>query len=160
MAVKTISLNAARQQLNDLLTTLETTGEPYLITHEQHPKAVLVRYEDYTALVEQQVEEQSHIVCRPDISGGEPLIRSTRISVRHILERRQAGQSVEDILAALPHLTPAQVYAALSYYYDHQSEIDQLIKESQPERVIAEQGLRAEQVADGVAVVRDQSGRW
>ena len=142
------------------MATLETTGEPYLITREQHPKAVLVRYEDYTALVAHKSEEQSHIVCRPDISGGEPLIRGTRISVRHIMERRQAGQSIEETLAALPHLTAAQVYAALSYYYDHQSQIDQLIEDNQPERVIAEQGLRAEQVADGVAVVHDQSGRW
>ena len=160
MAVKTIPLSAVRQQLSDLLATLETTGEPYLITHEHHPKAVLVRYEDYAALVAHTSEEQSYIVCRPDISGGEPLIRGTRISVRHIIERRQAGQSVEDTLAALPHLTRSQVYAALSYYYDHQSEIDQLIKESQPEQIIAKQGLKAEHVADGVAVVHDQSGRW
>jgi uncharacterized protein (DUF433 family) len=49
------------------------------------------------------------------VSGGEPLIRGTRISVRHLIERLQAGQSVAEILAALPHLTAAQVYDALSY---------------------------------------------
>ncbi len=160
MAVKTIPISTVRQKLKDVLDTLETTGEPYLITHHHHPKAVLVRYEDYTALVEQTAEGHSHIMCRPDVSGGEPLIRGTRISVRHLIERIQTGQSVEDILAALPHLTAAQVYAALSYYYDHQPEIDRLIEESRPERVLAEQGLKVEQVADGVAVVHDRTGRW
>jgi len=29
------------------------------------------------------------------------------------------GLSVEEILEGLPHLTPAQVYEALSYYHDH-----------------------------------------
>src|SRR3989442_7913643 len=129
MAVKTIPISKVRQKLKDVLATLEATGEPYLITQHHRPKAVLVRYEDYNALVEQTAEGRPYIICRPTISGGEPIIRGTRISVRHLIERVQAGQPVEDILAALPHLTAAQVYAALSYYYDHQSEMDQLIEE-------------------------------
>src|SRR5438034_2962063 len=77
---------------------------------------------------------------RSTVSGGEPIIRGTRISVYHLIERVQAGQSVEDILAALPHLTAAQIYAALSYYHDHKAEMDRLIEESRPERVVAAQG--------------------
>ena len=34
------------------------------------------------------------------------------------------GESVDEILVALPHLTPAQVLDALSYYHDHQDEMD------------------------------------
>jgi hypothetical protein len=67
---------------------------------------------------------------------------------------------VDDILVALPHLTATQVYDALSYYYDHQAEIEGLIRESQPERVIASQGLRVERAADGVAAVHEKTGRW
>jgi prevent-host-death family protein len=160
MAVKTIPVSEVRQKLKDLLATLEATGEPYLITQHHHPKAVLVRYEDYTALVEQIADGHPHIVCRPDVSGGEPIIRGTRVSVRHIIERIQAGQSVDDILTAIPHLTAAQVYGALSYYHDHQAEMDRLIEESRPDRVIAAQGLEVEKVAEGVAIVRDQAGRW
>ncbi|MFQ5854585.1 MAG: type II toxin-antitoxin system prevent-host-death family antitoxin [Anaerolineae bacterium] len=157
MTVKIISVSEVRQKLKDVLFTLEATGEPYFITQYSRPKAVLVRYEDYNALVEQVAEEHPRIVRRPDISGGEPIIRGTRVSVRHIVERVQAGQSVDDILAALPHLTVSQVHDALSYYYDHQAEIDRQIEESRPEQVIAEQGLKVEKVAEGVAVVRAPS---
>jgi len=158
MAVKIIPVSELRQRLKDILATLEATGEPYFITQYSRPRAVLVRYEDYNTLVEQATEEHPRIVRRPDISGGEPLIRGTRITVRHIVERVQAGQSVEEILAALPHLTAAQIYAALAYYHDHQAEIDQLIEESRPEQVIDVQGLKVEKVADGVAVVHPEAG--
>ena len=160
MTVKIIPVSEVRQKLKDILATVEATGEPYFITQYSRPKAVLVRYEDYNALVKQATEGHPRILRRPDISGGEPIIRGTRISVRHIVERIQAGQSVEDILAALPHLSAAQVYDALSYYHDHQAEIDGLIEESRPERVIATQRLKVEKVAAGVAVVHDSAGRW
>lgn len=159
MVVKIIPTSELRQKLKDILTTLEATGEPYFITQYSRPKAVLVRYEDYNVLVEQAAEGHPRIVRRPDISEGEPIIRGTRISVRHIVERVQAGQSVDDILAALPHLTATQVYDALSYYYDHQPEIDRLIEESRPERVILRQHLKVEKVAEGVAIVHSEAGR-
>jgi len=159
MSVKIIPVSEVRQKLKDILATLEATGEPYFITQYSRPKAVLVRYEDYNALVRQAAEGHPHIIRRPDVSGGEPIIRGTRISVRHIVERIRAGQSVDDILVALPHLTATQVYDALSYYYDHQAEIDGLIRESQPERVIANQGLTVERAADGVAAVHEKTGR-
>ena len=160
MAMKTIPISEVKQKLKDVLATLEATGEPYCITQYSRPKAVLVRYEDYKTLVEQTAKEHPRIVRRSDISGGEPIIRGTRISVPHIVERVQDGQSIEDILAALPHLTAARLYDALSYYHDHRPEIDRLIAESRPERVIAAQGLKVEKVAEGVAVAHDQAGRW
>jgi len=35
-----------------------------------------------------------------------------------------AGLTPEELQAELPHLTLAQVYAALAYYYAHQEEMD------------------------------------
>jgi len=160
MTVQIVPISDVRQQFKDILARLEATGEPYFITQYSRPKAVLVRYQDYNALVEQAAAEHPRIIRRPDVSGGEPILRGTRVAVRHLVERVQAGQSVDDILAALPHLTAAQVYDALSYYHDHQAEMDRLIAESRPERVIAAQGLRVEPAADGVAVVHHESGRW
>jgi prevent-host-death family protein len=160
MAVKIISISELRQRLKDLLATLDATGEPYFITQYSRPKAVLVRYDDYNALTEQGMRAHPHIVRRPEISGGEPLIRGTRITVQHIVEQVQAGHTVDTILAALPHLTPAQVYAALTYYYDHQAELDRLLEESRLERVVTTQGLQVEPVTEGVAVVHDAAGRW
>jgi len=159
MTIKSIPMYEIKQNLKDILLKLEASGEPYFITQRNRPKAVLMRYEDYNALVEQAGARQPRIIRRPDVSGGEPIIHGTRISVRDIVERVQAHQSVEDILAALPHLTAAQCYAALAYYHDHRSELDRLIVESQPDRIIAARGLQVEKVADGVAVARDNTGR-
>ena len=36
--------------------------------------------------------------------------------------------SIEEILKQLPALTPAQVYNAFSFYYDHQEEIEKELK--------------------------------
>jgi hypothetical protein len=45
------------------------------------------------------------------------------------VQNYRRGLSVEEILHEFPHLTPAQVHDALSYYYDHRAEIDQEIVE-------------------------------
>ena len=47
----------------------------------------------------------------------------------------------------LPHLTPAQVYEALSYYYDHAAEIEREIQEDQLAHLIERYGLQV--AADG-----------
>jgi len=52
------------------------------------------------------------------------------------------GLSVEEILEGLPHLNPAQVFAALSYYHAHQAEIEHDIENSRMETLIARYGLR------------------
>ena len=115
MAVKIISISELRQRLKDLLATLDTTGEPYFITQYSRPKAVLVRYDDYNALTEQGMRAHPHIVRRPEISGGEPLIRGTRIMVRNILGMVAGGYTVERILDSYPDLTSEDVAAALEY---------------------------------------------
>jgi uncharacterized protein (DUF433 family) len=122
--------------------------------HGKRPTVVIVNYDDWKSA------EHPHITRNPDISGGDPIVRGTRVTVQRIVEMVQAGQTVDDILAALPHLSAAQVYDALSYYYDHQAEIDRLITESQPEQVLAALGLKAERVAEGVAIIHDAAGRW
>lgn len=155
MAIKIIPISEMRQRLKHVLSRVQETGEPYFITQHSRPKAVLLRYEDYNNLTEQSQAAHCHIICRQDISGGEPLVRGTRISVRHIVERSQAGQTVENILAALPHLAAAQIHAALSYYYDHQNEIDPLIEENRFDRQVTAQKLTVEKVDEGVAVARD-----
>jgi len=59
--------------------------------------------------------------------------------------------SVDEILAGLPHVTPAQVYEALSYYYDHLEEIEREIQENQLGRLIERYGLQV--AADGRIMV-------
>ena len=65
-----------------------------------------------------------YIVNDNQILGGEPVILGTRTPVRAIVETWRLGVAAEEIPSALPHLTLAQVFDALSYYSDHQEEIN------------------------------------
>jgi uncharacterized protein (DUF433 family) len=56
------------------------------------------------------------------------VIENTRISVRLIAGYYKAGMTVEEILRDYPHLAAAAVYDAISYYIDHQAEIEALIE--------------------------------
>ena len=49
-----------------------------------------------------------------------PRIRVAQIAADHIGN----GWSAEEIVRQYPHLTAAEVHAALGYYYDHRGEID------------------------------------
>lgn len=68
-----------------------------------------------------------YIESKPGVVGGEPVIKGTRTSVRSIVLKRRLGYEPEEIVQAQPHLTLAQVFEALSYYSDNQSEIDEYI---------------------------------
>lgn len=94
-----------------------------------------------------------YITRVPGVCGGRPIINGTRTPVKAIVGYYKLGLAIEEILEGLPHLTPAQVYEALSYYHDHQSEIEQDIEESQVEPLIKRYGLRA--MADGRVVAED-----
>ena len=86
--------------------------------------------------------EYHYITRTPEIGGGRPIIKGTRTPVRAIVGYYKMGLSVEEILEGLPHLTPAQVYEALSYYHDHQAEVEQEIEQSRVESLIEGYGLK------------------
>ena len=65
---------------------------------------------------ETQQTEHPYIVRVPDICGSRPTIKGTRISVQHIATLYKAGDTVEEILQAHPHLQAAAVHDAISYY--------------------------------------------
>lgn len=74
-----------------------------------------------------QATEHFYIVRNSEILSGEPIIKGTRTSVRAIVEMWRLGVSPEEIPHRLPHLTLSQVFDALSYYLDHQEEINDFI---------------------------------
>ncbi len=74
-----------------------------------------------------------YIEKKAGVCGGEPVIVGTRISVSLIVQMERAGHSVDEMVAMYPHITHAQVYDALSYYYDHKEEIDKIIDENKEE---------------------------
>ncbi len=83
-----------------------------------------------------------YITHAPEVCGGRPSIRDTRIAVQTIVGYYKLGMTVDEILAGLPHLTAAQVFDALSYYHDHQAEIEADIAASEPESLLARYGLQ------------------
>ncbi len=69
-----------------------------------------------------------HIEITPGVAGGKPRIAGHRITVQNIVVCHQwLGQSADEI-AYEYDLTLADVYAALAYYFDHRTEIDQSIE--------------------------------
>ena len=72
-----------------------------------------------------------YVTQNSEILNGEPIIIGTRTSVRAIVGLWQMGVMPEEILNHLPHLTLAQVFDALSFYLDHQTEIDKHIENNQ-----------------------------
>ena len=68
--------------------------------------------------------EHCHIVRNEEILSGEPIIKGTRTPVRSIVEMWRINVSPEEIPQRLPHLSLSQVFDALSYYLDHQAEIN------------------------------------
>lgn len=55
------------------------------------------------------------IVANPEILGGKPCIRGTRLSVELLLELFAAGASRAEVLAAYPHLAAEDLEQALRY---------------------------------------------
>jgi uncharacterized protein (DUF433 family) len=74
---------------------------------------------------------------------GRAWIDDTNVKVIEVvLDKLGWGLSPEEIHAEHPHLSLAQIHAALSYYYDHQAEFDARIARDteEIERLRAEAG--------------------
>jgi uncharacterized protein (DUF433 family) len=85
-----------------------------------------------TPSVEKAAVSTEHIEITPGICGGQPRIKGTRIRVQDIyLWFEREGRSADEIVSEHPHLTLADVFAALAYYWDHRDEIRQQIKEDE-----------------------------
>lgn len=66
--------------------------------------------------------ELHRISMNPDICGGRPCLRDTRVRVKDVLDLLAAGASTEEILEDFPYLERADISAALEFaahYLDH-----------------------------------------
>jgi uncharacterized protein (DUF433 family) len=73
----------------------------------------------------------THIDVRPN-RAGQPraFIEGTRVRVQDIYALAEVqGKTPDEIVQALPHISLAQVHAALSYYFDHREAIVQEMRE-------------------------------
>lgn len=74
-----------------------------------------------------------YITRKEGVCGGEPIIADTRITVRLIAGWHKMDKNVAEMVAMYPHLNHAQVYDALSFYYDHKDEIEKSLAENREE---------------------------
>lgn len=106
--------------------------------------------------------KNAQIIRKEGVRGGAPSIAGTRITVTDIVHyyrlylpeiaARLSGPPdprkgcmvpiagiVEEIRTHLPHLSPAQVQAALAYWYGHEDELAQELREEEAASREAEQ---------------------
>ena len=71
-----------------------------------------------------------HIASDPERHGGKPYVAGTGITVHYIAQLYNLDWTVPDLSEQF-ELTPGQVHAALSYYFDHREQIDRENEEEQ-----------------------------
>jgi uncharacterized protein (DUF433 family) len=67
-----------------------------------------------------------HITKTPGVCGGKACIAGHRIRVMDVVVwHEMRGYSPDEIVAMFPGITLADVYAALTYYFDNREEIEE-----------------------------------
>jgi uncharacterized protein (DUF433 family) len=71
------------------------------------------------------VMKDAHI----EIRDGQPVITGNNLKVAYIAKMYLSGKTPIEWIAENYDITHAQIHAALSYYYDHQAELDAYVHE-------------------------------
>ncbi len=61
------------------------------------------------------MDYQQYIVRDPQICGGEPVIKGTRVTIRTVLASLAEGATIEEILKDFPTLTEEDVRAVIAF---------------------------------------------
>ena len=85
---------------------------------------------------ETSVDIGTLIFKRSDFKGGDACVAGTGVRVKRVVEHYKQGHTAEDIVREFGHLNPAQVHAALAYYYANRDEIE--LSLSEDDEAIAE----------------------
>ena len=76
------------------------------------------------------VSLDQHIEVTPGVCGGRPRIAGHRIRVQDVVSwHEKEGFSPDEIVFQFPQLSLADVYAALTYYWDHRGDIERQIRD-------------------------------
>jgi uncharacterized protein (DUF433 family) len=57
--------------------------------------------------------KQSVVSCNPEVMGGAPVFRGTRVPVQTLLDYLEAGDSIDEFLDGFPTVSRQQVIAFL-----------------------------------------------
>jgi uncharacterized protein (DUF433 family) len=95
--------------------------------------------------------DHPHVTRHAGVCGGRPVVGGRRIPVWQIAWWIEHGRTAEEVVAEYAgRLSPAAVYDAISYSYDHQDEVADELRAQTSERALradlqrldAEQGPR------------------
>lgn len=64
------------------------------------------------------MDYKAYIERNPEVMGGKPIIKGTRITVELIMRKMAGGYTVEELLESYPHLKKEQIQASLEYAAD------------------------------------------
>lgn len=85
-------------------------------------------------LHQQLTSRHPYIEVVSKATGQQAVIRGTRVPVSIIVGYLRIGETPETLAhEIMPHLTLAEIYDALSYFYDHRYEIEQEIGQNTDE---------------------------
>ena len=75
-----------------------------------------------------------HVTADSRICGGSPTIAGTRFPVRAVVFYvLHLGLTADELAEKFPHLSLAQIYDAIAYYYDNREEVDEDIAANREE---------------------------
>jgi len=58
---------------------------------------------------------EERIIRDPQICGGEPVFKGTRVTLRAVLASLAAGNTIQEILSGFPSLKPEDIQAAIAF---------------------------------------------
>lgn len=95
-----------------------------------------------TTTIQPASDWSTMIVHTPGTCSGQARIDGTRIKVKHVFTWvEEMGMTPAQVVEEYPHLTRAQVHAALAYYWSHQEEIHAAMEAE--DRLVAEMKAKA-----------------
>jgi uncharacterized protein (DUF433 family) len=72
----------------------------------------------------------AHIVSQPHVCAGKPCIAGTRLRVQDVYVWHELqGLSADEIVSRFPDITMADVYAALTYFWEYREEVQRQMRE-------------------------------
>ena len=130
--------------------TIQISPETYELLQRRAKEIQSTPEQIAETIIRLQLGNTVHIEQKQTSAGLQAYLRDTRVAVRHVAAFLKAGYTAEEILTTgLPHLSPAAIFEAIAYYYDHQAEIEAELAANTQEAVLPQlrKKLSAEQYA-------------
>ena len=77
-----------------------------------------------SAITSMQGTLHRYVEINPAKYDGKPVIIGTRVPVSALVMHYRSGMPLEEILEGYPNISSAQLFDALSYYFDNKDTID------------------------------------